>query len=133
MKNIFLRIAVASIILHFVSCDPSTKIKYEIRNNTDKTILVKYDFELKNNNDITLREATIEPNKSKIINEDLKLGFPKQFDETHDSICLYSMTITKGNLTTSINFKDKNYWTFETDGNFKGIYKLTVNQKIFKD
>ena len=119
------------LILLLTSCDPGSIIKYEIWNKTNKLIKVKYEFISKNSKNDGLCETMIEPNKLKIVHEESHLGYARQFNESHDSIDLYSMTIIQDSLMTVKNFKDKQFWIFETEGDFNGIYKLTVEKTIF--
>jgi hypothetical protein len=73
----------------------------------------------------------IDANSSKVIHEDRPLGYAAQYDETHDSIFLYWLTLRQRNKVANHNFKNKRYWTFEKKDELNGIYKLIVDSTLF--
>ena len=113
------------------SCDPGSTIKYEIVNKTNEPINVKYHFVWNASGDTSSQETIINPDSSKIINQDQPLGYIAQFDETHDSMFLYWLTIQQGNKLTSQNFKDKKYWKLDKHDNLNATYKLIVDTTLF--
>jgi hypothetical protein len=119
------------VILLFASCDPGSTIKHEIWNKTSKPIKVEYLFIFSTDNDSITHETIINPNEIKTINETSHLGYAEQFNESHDSIYLYSMTIIQDSLIATRNFKDKRNWSFRTEGKDVGIYKLTIEENNF--
>jgi hypothetical protein len=132
MKIIIYFVSIAIFIFTLISCDPGSDIKYEIWNKTDKPIIVKYYFVFSNNEDTCIRESQIEPNQIKTINEEMHLGSVKDFNESRDSIFIYSMTVMQDNLISKINFKDKHLWRFESKGDYIGIYQLKVGKEFFR-
>lgn len=114
-----------------MSCDPGSTIKYEIVNNTTDNIKVKYQFVFDTSH--SEKEVDILAKASKTIHIDNPLGYAKQYNDSHDSIFLYSLTIQQNNKLTKQNFKDKKYWKFyETDSdNLNGTYKLIIDSTYF--
>jgi hypothetical protein len=122
---------IAIFIFLFASCDPGSNIKYEIWNKTSKPIKVEYHFVFTTDNDSTIHETIINPNEIKTINESSQLGYAEHFDDSHDSIYLYSMGIIQDSLIATRNFKDKKNWSFRTEDKLRGIYRLTIEQNNF--
>jgi hypothetical protein len=107
-----LKIILTLVLFSFLlSCDPGSAIKYEIENKTTEPIKAEYQFVFNASGDTSSQEMTIPANSNKIINEETPLGYMTHYDERHDSISLYWMTIQQGSKTARHNFKDKKYWT----------------------
>ncbi len=131
--NFFKIILTISLAILFVSCDPGSTIKYEITNKTNETIKVKYQFVFTDSGGTSSKETIINPESSKILNQESTLGYVTHYDERHDSIFLYWLTIETQNKITHKNFKDKKYWRLEKTDNQNGTYKLIVDKTLFND
>ncbi|MGN6195487.1 MAG: hypothetical protein ACTHOB_11165 [Ginsengibacter sp.] len=119
------------ILTLFVSCDPGSTIKYEIVNTTNQPVKVKYQFVSNASGDTSAQEAIINSKSNKIINQEPALGYVTQYDERHDSMFLYWLTIEQQNKLTHQNFKDKKYWKLEKKNNQDATYKLIVDTSLF--
>lgn len=108
-----------SLLILFVSCDPGSTINYEIINKTSQPIKVKYQFVSNASGDTSAQEATINSQSRKVINQESALGYVTEYDERHDSIFIYWLTVEQQNKLTRQNFKDKKYWRLEKKGQAK--------------
>ncbi len=113
------------------SCDPGSTIKYEIVNNTATSIKATYEFVFEASGDTSAKEMTIPANSSKVIGEHKPLGYVTQYDQEHDSIFLYWLTLQQEDKATSHNFKDKKYWTLEKKDELNATYRLIVDSALF--
>ena len=119
------------ILTLFVSCDPGSTIKYEIVNTTNQPVKVKYQFVSNASGDTSAQEAMINSKSNKIINQESALGYVTHYDERHDSMFLYWLTIEQQNKLTHQNFKDKKYWKLEKKNNQDATYKLIADTTLF--
>ena len=115
----------------FASCDPGSNIKYEVINKTTQPITVKYQFVFNASGDTSSQEMIIFTDSAKIINQDKPLGYVTDFDQRHDSLFLYWLTIQKGTKLTHQNFKDKKYWRFIKKDEQNATYELIVDTALF--
>ena len=133
----YLKTILTFLVLSLVqSCDPGSIIKYEIINNTAEPIKAKYQFIFGDNDTfrsgkIVTHEAAIPAGSGKIVNKEFILGYAGDFNETHDSMFLYLLTLQMGSKVTNLNFKDKKYWVFEKKGELEGTYKLIADTALF--
>jgi hypothetical protein len=121
------------LLLLLSSCDPKSIITYTVVNKSAQAIKVKYRFGYDTSHGASIEGITILPDSSKVINLNEVLGYIEQYNESHDSIYLYWLTIEQGNKVTHQNFKDKKYWKLESEGDRRGTYKLVVNSTIFNN
>ena len=121
-----------SLLILLVSCDPGITIKYEIINKTNQPVTVKYQFVSNASGDTSAQEAIINPESRKVINQEQALGNITHYDERHDSMFLYWLTIEQQNKLTHQNFKDKKYWKLEKNNDQNATYKLIVDTTLFQ-
>ncbi len=109
------------------SCDPGSKIKYQILNKTSKPIKIKYQFP----DGRPVLYVTIYPHSIKVIQLANELGYVDGINERKDSIYFYNFEVIQGKRISTRNFKDKKYWTFSIVNRLKASYTLNIDNSFF--
>lgn len=110
-----------------VSCDPELQVTYDVRNNTDNDIKLKY---IDKYTDTV--KTIIQTNQTKTIYVGEKIGTPKMADKYDDSIVVFSYFIVKkDSLLWPKNFKDRSNWIFSETGKHSCKFELQINNNDF--
>ena len=114
-------------MLILTSCDPGSKIKYEIVNKTSKTLNIKYQFP----GGPPTEFAAIAADSNKVIRFTNELGYADDINRRKDSMYFYSFVVRHGNKISRRNFKDKKYWRFKKSSDLEAAYTLIIDDTFF--
>ena len=127
MKPLIKIITLFCVAFFVVSCDPELQVTYNVRNNTDKDIKLKYVIDYTD----TL-ETVIQTNQTETIHIDKKIGTPKMADKYDDSITVFRYFVAqKDSLLWPKNVKDRSEWIFSETGKRSCKFVLQIDNNDF--
>jgi hypothetical protein len=110
------------LVILLTSCDPGSKVFYDIDNQTGKQITIEYYYR-----DTTAKTTIILPNQSRqIIFHDEFLGYADKFDRLDSVDIDYHVKIKVDTAILNINLKDKKNWSYIKRGDTEGWCTLTL-------
>jgi hypothetical protein len=127
MKSLIKIITLSCVAFFVVSCDPELQVTYNVRNNTDKEIKLKYVIDYAD----TL-ETVIQTNQTETIHIQKKIGTPKMADKYDDSITVFKyFAAQKDSLLWTKNVKDRSEWIFSETGKRSCKFVLQIDNNDF--